>query len=166
MSISAIISEEVYYTMKQSIQGALVALSGLVVALLLMAWVVIYEYKPAHEMKASNSTSTGTGTGTSQPSGTQSAWAIPDKIASTGADMADAESFVKQTCIVCHGADLKGNIGPNLYQVSAKLSLSEIETVLKNGKQDPGKQMPAGLVSSDKIPEIAKFIKALSTTKL
>jgi cytochrome c551 len=63
--------------------------------------------------------------------------------ATSQADNSAVEKTVKTTCAACHGADLKGQVGPNLYNVHTKYNKEQIVEILKNGK--PG-GMPAGLV--------------------
>ncbi|HJV45673.1 MAG TPA: cytochrome c [Bacillota bacterium] len=55
---------------------------------------------------------------------------------------AEAEGIAKSTCAGCHGADLKGQVGPNLHNIGQKLDKEKIVNILKNGQN----AMPKGLV--------------------
>jgi cytochrome c551 len=81
---------------------------------------------------------------------------------STGAGTSSEEikNLVMNTCTGCHGSDLKGNVGPSLYEAAQKYKAEEIEAILKNGKSGEKGQMPAGLVKG-KEKEVAAFIASL-----
>ncbi len=85
-----------------------------------------------------------------QPSGGQAGGAAG------GFDAAAAEAKFKQTCAACHGADLQGQVGPNLTKVGSKYSKEQILDILKNGKNS----MPAGLVSGQDAENIAAWLAA------
>ncbi|MFC4769181.1 c-type cytochrome [Effusibacillus consociatus] len=75
---------------------------------------------------------------------------------SSGTANADMKSFVQQNCASCHGADLKGNVGPSLVAAGQKLSEQDIAKVLKEGRGI----MPKGLANG-KEAEVAKYLKSL-----
>ncbi|WP_018133266.1 menaquinol-cytochrome c reductase cytochrome b/c subunit [Effusibacillus pohliae] len=60
-----------------------------------------------------------------------------------------------QTCAACHGADLKGQVGPALLGVGNKYSAEQIEEIIKNGK--PG-GMPPGLLQGDQAKKMAEWL--------
>lgn len=65
------------------------------------------------------------------------------------------EDIVQQTCISCHGENLKGGVGPDLTKVGSRYSADEIKGILMNGK---GGGMPAGLVPAEQAGEVAKWL--------
>lgn len=65
------------------------------------------------------------------------------------------EDIVMQTCVSCHGENLKGSMGPDLTKVGSKYSTEEIKDILLNGK---GTAMPAGLVTAEQANEVAKWL--------
>ncbi|MDI3327289.1 MAG: cytochrome c [Alicyclobacillaceae bacterium] len=69
----------------------------------------------------------------------------------------EAKQLVSAQCSSCHGADLKGAMGPNLYDRAKALSKEQIVDVLKNGKG----AMPGKLVSG-KEEMVAEYIKSLA----
>ena len=76
--------------------------------------------------------------------------------ATSQADNSAAEKTVKTTCTACHGADLKGQVGPNLYNVHTKYKKEEIVQILKNGRGG----MPAGLVPGQE-EAVASYLMSL-----
>lgn len=84
------------------------------------------------------------------------------KEAAEGADgatteTADAEdgAALVQTCIVCHGQDLKGGMGPKI----AGLDADHIVDVLENGIE--GTPMTPGMKTGDEAKKIAEYISSL-----
>lgn len=61
----------------------------------------------------------------------------------------------KQNCLVCHGAKLEGQAGPNLQKVGATRTPGEISTVIPNG----GNGMTAfkGVLSEDEISALVDW---------
>ncbi len=49
-------------------------------------------------------------------------------------DTAAAEEEYKKSCQSCHGADLSGNIGPDLREIGSKYSQEEILEIIEKGK--------------------------------
>jgi cytochrome c550 len=72
------------------------------------------------------------------------------------------KQIVMTTCVSCHGSDLKGQVGPNLYQKSKELSEAQIEDVIRNGYGRMPSPVKMGLVSPDKVSDVAAYIKSLS----
>ncbi|AEH47192.1 cytochrome c550 [Parageobacillus thermoglucosidasius] len=70
---------------------------------------------------------------------------------------ANPEQFYQQTCSSCHGQNYEGGVGPALKGVGDRLSPDEIKNVLQNGRGS----MPPGLVPSDKLDEMAKWLSEL-----
>lgn len=68
---------------------------------------------------------------------------------------AEPKDIVQETCISCHGENLKGGVGPDLTKVGSRLSEEDIKGILINGK-DGG--MPAGLVSAEEAGELARWL--------
>lgn len=71
------------------------------------------------------------------------------------AQAGDAQKIYDQKCSSCHGADMKGQVGPNLTKIGSKYSQAEISDILKNGKSGG---MPAGLVSGDDATKVAEWL--------
>ena len=71
----------------------------------------------------------------------------------TASEAADGESFT-QTCIGCHAADFKGQIGPDLTGLDA----AKIEDVLVNGSGVEGGSMKPGFKTADEAKVIAEYI--------
>jgi len=67
----------------------------------------------------------------------------------------DAEAVYAQNCAACHGANLEGMSGPKLSDVGSRLSASEIEEIIKNGKG----AMPANVIEGDEeITAVAAWL--------
>jgi cytochrome c551 len=81
-----------------------------------------------------------------QPSGT-----------SSSNDTAAAEATFKNTCASCHGADLAGNVGPNLQHIGSKYTKDQIVGIITNGK---GGVMPPGLLKSPEKEQVAAWLAA------
>jgi cytochrome c551 len=69
----------------------------------------------------------------------------------------DANAIFQQHCSSCHGADLKGNVGPNLTKIGSQLSKDQILDIIKNGKQGG---MPGGLISGSDADKVATWLAA------
>lgn len=67
---------------------------------------------------------------------------------------AEGEKIVKSSCAGCHGVDLKGDLGPNLHNLS--LSKEEIIEILIKGR----KTMPPGSANG-KEEEVAEYLMTL-----
>ena len=67
---------------------------------------------------------------------------------------ADAEKLFGQKCSSCHGADLKGGVGPNLTAIGAKLGKADIEKVITNGQGG----MPKGLLKGEDASSVASWL--------
>jgi len=68
---------------------------------------------------------------------------------------ADDGAALVQTCIGCHGQDLKGGMGPQI----AGLDADRIVDVLENGIE--GTPMTPGMKSQDEAEKIADYISSL-----
>ncbi|MBT2655673.1 cytochrome c [Bacillus sp. ISL-18] len=66
----------------------------------------------------------------------------------------NAEDIVGKNCITCHGDQLQGGAGPALSKIGSKYNQSEIEHIIKNGKNG----MPAGVISGDDVAVVAKWL--------
>ncbi|GIM47417.1 hypothetical protein DNHGIG_29660 [Collibacillus ludicampi] len=86
------------------------------------------------------------------------------KSTNSGGANDDAKNIVMTTCAGCHGSDLKGQVGPSLYEAAKKYKPEEIEKILIDGKRGDKGQMPAGLVKG-KEKEVASFIASLKDQK-
>lgn len=67
-----------------------------------------------------------------------------------------AEATFKNTCAACHGADLAGNIGPNLQHIGGKYTKDQIVGIITNGKG----AMPPGLLKSPDKEAVAAWLAA------
>ncbi|GAX89753.1 menaquinol-cytochrome c reductase cytochrome b/c subunit [Effusibacillus lacus] len=71
-------------------------------------------------------------------------------------DQADpAAKTFGTSCASCHGAELKGQLGPALLGIGNKYTPEQIEEIIKNGKP-PG--MPGGLVKGDDAKKLAEWL--------
>jgi mono/diheme cytochrome c family protein len=66
----------------------------------------------------------------------------------------NAEDLVEKSCITCHGDQLQGGAGPALSKIGANYNQSEIENIIKNGKNG----MPGGIISGDDVAVVAKWL--------
>ncbi|MEH7416774.1 cytochrome c [Neobacillus drentensis] len=66
----------------------------------------------------------------------------------------NAADIVGKNCITCHGDQLQGGAGPALTKIGSKYDQSEIENIIKNGKNG----MPAGVISGDDVNIVAKWL--------
>jgi cytochrome c551 len=69
-----------------------------------------------------------------------------------------AQTVFKQNCVVCHGVDLSGGVGPNLQKVGARLTQEQIVTTITNGRN----VMPAfkGKLKPEEIDALTKWLAA------
>jgi cytochrome c551 len=84
----------------------------------------------------------------------------------------DGKKLASQHCASCHGKDLKGDKGPSLYKMGAKLSPETIEQIIRDGIAGDGKDsmgMPpfaGGSLKDDKeIAAVAQYVSSLGSTK-
>ncbi len=70
------------------------------------------------------------------------------------------EIWTKQaSCQGCHGANMEGQLGPNLQKIGSKYNAEQITEIIKNGK--PG-GMPAGLIKDEaEIKKLAEYMASL-----
>lgn len=78
-----------------------------------------------------------------------------NKTSDNTASAGDAQKIVTQKCFVCHGDNLKGNIGPNLQHIGSKYSKAQILDILKNGKAGG---MPSGVISGADANTVATWL--------
>jgi cytochrome c551 len=90
--------------------------------------------------------------------------AVSDTTNSNSGGNDEIKNIVMTTCAGCHGSDLKGQVGPSLYEAAKKYKPEDIEKILKDGKRGEKGQMPAGLVKG-KEKEVAAFIASLKNQK-
>ncbi|WP_053218589.1 cytochrome c551 [Virgibacillus senegalensis] len=69
-------------------------------------------------------------------------------------DTAAAEEAYKKSCQSCHGADLSGNVGPDLTEVGSKYSQEEILEIIEKGKGG----MPPGQATGEDAELIATWL--------
>ncbi|MFV5936476.1 cytochrome c551 [Mammaliicoccus sciuri] len=62
--------------------------------------------------------------------------------------------FKNNSCVGCHGKDLDGASGPSLKKVGAKMSESDIEKIINEGKGN----MPSQVVNEKEAKEVAKWL--------
>jgi cytochrome c551 len=69
-----------------------------------------------------------------------------------------AQTVFKQNCVVCHGVDLGGGVGPNLQKVGARLTQEQIATTITNGRN----VMPSfkGKLKPEEIDALSKWLSA------
>lgn len=71
-------------------------------------------------------------------------------------DAEDAGAKVFQAnCATCHGADLKGKVGPALLGAGNHLDAKAIEDIIANGK---GGKMPPNVVQGDDAKKVAEWV--------
>jgi menaquinol-cytochrome c reductase cytochrome b/c subunit len=59
-----------------------------------------------------------------------------------------------QSCATCHGAELKGQVGPSLLGVGNKLKPEQIEEIITKGRG----AMPPGIVQGDDTKKVAEWL--------
>lgn len=71
---------------------------------------------------------------------------------------AQAASLFKKNCMVCHGANLGGGVGPNLQKIGASWSKAKITTQITNG----GGGMPSfkGKLNDSQIRVLADWLSS------
>lgn len=76
----------------------------------------------------------------------------------------DAQKLAQQNCASCHGKDLKGDVGPNLYDRGALLTEESIAQIIHDGVNG---KMPAmgGLKTDKEVAAVAKYITSLGEKK-
>ncbi|BCJ85413.1 menaquinol-cytochrome c reductase cytochrome b/c subunit [Effusibacillus dendaii] len=60
-----------------------------------------------------------------------------------------------QNCAACHGAELKGQVGPSLLGVGNKYTAEQIQGIIKSGKPPI---MPANVVQGDDAVKVAQWL--------
>ncbi|MBG9795115.1 hypothetical protein ABD76_22570 [Paenibacillus dendritiformis] len=71
---------------------------------------------------------------------------------------ADAAALYKQNCLVCHGANLEGQVGPNLQKVGAARTPEEISAIIHKGGN--GMNAFEGVLSEDEISALVEWLSA------
>lgn len=71
------------------------------------------------------------------------------------ASSGNAKDIVSKNCMTCHGDQLQGGAGPALNKIGSKYKQSEIENIIKNGKNGG---MPAGVISGNDVTVVAKWL--------
>ncbi|WP_374020148.1 cytochrome c [Paenibacillus thiaminolyticus] len=68
----------------------------------------------------------------------------------------DAAAVYKQNCLICHGPNLEGQVGPNLQRAGSTRTPEEISTVIHDG----GNGMTAfkGVLSEDEISALVDWL--------
>lgn len=64
------------------------------------------------------------------------------------------EKIYQLTCAMCHGQNLEGGVGPELYTVGSRLTADEIESIILNGQGG----MPAGMVEGIDAVTASKWL--------
>lgn len=129
--------------MNKTLRGLFVAGVPATLGILFGVGVILYSIQSGHKSEEASAKADQKQT---QSSSTSSA----------SGGKSEMKSFVTQACGTCHGQDLKGALGPSLFNAGQTLSEDEIVNVLKNGKG----AMPKGLASG-KEAEVAKYLKTL-----
>ena len=67
----------------------------------------------------------------------------------------NAELWYKQSCSLCHGAELNGNLSnPSLVGIGQKLTVDEVNKIILDGKGD----MPGGFLQGVEAQKVAEWI--------
>lgn len=71
-------------------------------------------------------------------------------------DQANVEAIYRQSCLSCHGTDLKGGMGPNLQKIGGKLSEEQIKGIIEKGQG----RMPgfASRLKDEQIQELTTWL--------
>jgi mono/diheme cytochrome c family protein len=125
--------------MKQYLKGLLVAGVPAALGILFGLGVIFYSMNHSHTTEEASA----------------EGGAKQEQTAASGNTDSAIKQLVSSNCAGCHGADLKGKVGPQL--VGTKLSEEEIVKILKEGK---GSMMPGNLAAG-KEAEVAKYLKSL-----
>lgn len=80
--------------------------------------------------------------------------ALPKDTALVDASDPAAKTFA-QTCAGCHGAELKGQVGPSLLGVGNKYTSEQIQAIIKSGKPPV---MPPGVLQGDDAKKVADWL--------
>lgn len=77
-----------------------------------------------------------------------------DDAAGDAVDVAAGEEVYKNSCAMCHGADLSGGAGPALNAVGSKYSAEEIADIVENGIGT----MPAQPVEGEDLTNLSNWL--------
>jgi len=67
----------------------------------------------------------------------------------------NAELWYKQSCSLCHGAKLDGNLSnPSLVGIGQKLSVDEVNKIILDGTGD----MPGGFLQGTEAQKVAEWV--------
>jgi cytochrome c551 len=66
----------------------------------------------------------------------------------------DPQKIVNQTCVTCHGDNLKGAYGPNISHIGKELDKDQILNIINHGKG----QMPPGLLQGKQAEVVAAWL--------
>ncbi|MCL6570889.1 MAG: cytochrome c [Bacillus sp. (in: Bacteria)] len=66
----------------------------------------------------------------------------------------DGESVYKESCIACHGTDLKGAIGPPVLDMKSKYSEEELLKIVSEGVGE----MPGELIPKEEAQLVTKWL--------
>lgn len=83
------------------------------------------------------------------------------KLAQSADALSKGGTVFSEKCAVCHGAELQGNIGPNLtddYWINGKGSGPDIAAVIRKGVLDKGMPTWEGMLKDDQIQEVTAYI--------
>ncbi|SDM20294.1 cytochrome c551 [Sediminibacillus halophilus] len=69
-------------------------------------------------------------------------------------DTAAAEEEYEKSCQSCHGADLSGNVGPDLREIGSKYSQDEILEIIEKGRGG----MPPGQATGEDAELISAWL--------
>jgi cytochrome c oxidase cbb3-type subunit 3 len=92
--------------------------------------------------------------------------APPTQLASSvPTEDSSGEAIFQKNCVVCHGPDLEGKIGPNLTDTQWIHGgrLEDIERVVTQGVPEKGMVSWGPILGPEKIREVARFVHAKGT---
>jgi cytochrome c551 len=72
----------------------------------------------------------------------------------SASETTDPQKIINQTCITCHGDNLKGGYGPNISHIGKELDKDQILRILNYGKG----QMPPGLLQGKQAEAVAAWL--------
>ena len=104
-------------------------------------------------------------------SNNQQAWPDESKLlefSKSSGEIKEGNKIFATRCVVCHGNQGEGSIGPNLtdrYWIHGKGSLVDIAKLIKEGVNDKGMPAWGGLLKDEEIYEVTSYVKSLHNTQ-
>lgn len=104
-------------------------------------------------------------------SGNQKPWPDERKLlefSKSSDEIKEGNKIFTSRCVVCHGNQGEGGIGPNLtdrYWIHGNGSLVDISKIVKEGVNDKGMPSWGGLLKEEEIYEVTSYVKSLKDTQ-